>query len=93
MARDPEELDGRIGEGWSGVKPNGSHVNVVLARRGSVVHASALAMFSQPSPGQNPTRSTIGQRWRTVHWHGRCAGSSPTPLRDHWTPFMPWSTR
>ena len=30
-----EELDGRVGEGWSGDAPNGSHVNVVLAHRGS----------------------------------------------------------
>ena len=30
-----EELDGRIGEGWGGLSPNGAHVNVVLARRGS----------------------------------------------------------
>ena len=30
-----DELDGRIGEGWGGDGPNGSHVNVVLARRGS----------------------------------------------------------
>ena len=29
----PAELDGRIGEGWGGVKPNGIHVNVVLAER------------------------------------------------------------
>ena len=28
------ELDGGMGEGWSGDAPNGSHVNVVLARRG-----------------------------------------------------------
>ena len=26
-----DDLDGRIGEGWSGDAPNGSHVNVVLA--------------------------------------------------------------
>ena len=24
-----DELDGRIGEGWGGLGPNGSHVNVV----------------------------------------------------------------
>ena len=30
-----DDLDGRIGEGWGGDAPNGSHVNVVLARRGS----------------------------------------------------------
>ena len=29
-----DDLDGRIGEGWSGTAPNGSHVNIVLARRG-----------------------------------------------------------
>jgi 5,6,7,8-tetrahydromethanopterin hydro-lyase len=55
-----DELDGRIGEGWGGVKPNGSHVNVVLARRGSVIHASALAMFSQPSPGHTPVLVCVG---------------------------------
>jgi 5,6,7,8-tetrahydromethanopterin hydro-lyase len=55
-----DELDGRIGEGWGGVKPNGSHVNVVLARRGSVVHASALGMFAQPSPGHTPVLVCVG---------------------------------
>ncbi len=55
-----DELDGRIGEGWGGVKPNGSHVNVVLARRGSVVHAAALSMFSQPSPGHTPVLVCVG---------------------------------
>ena len=29
------ELDGLIGEGWSGVDPDGAHVNVVLAERGT----------------------------------------------------------
>jgi formaldehyde-activating enzyme len=55
-----DELDGRIGEGWGGVKPNGSHVNVVLARRGSAVHASALGMFSQPSAGHTPVLVCVG---------------------------------
>jgi formaldehyde-activating enzyme len=56
----PEELDGRVGEGWGGTKPNGSHVNVVLARRGSAVHASALGMFAQPSPGHTPVLVCVG---------------------------------
>ncbi|MDX6473640.1 MAG: 5,6,7,8-tetrahydromethanopterin hydro-lyase [Gaiellaceae bacterium] len=55
-----DELDGRIGEGWGGVKPNGSHVNVVLARRGSAVHASAISMFAQPSPGHTPVLVCVG---------------------------------
>ena len=29
-----DPLDGRIGEAWSGEVPDGSHINVVLARRG-----------------------------------------------------------
>jgi formaldehyde-activating enzyme len=55
-----DELDGRIGEGWGGVKPNGSHVNVVLARRGSAVHAAAISMFAQPSPGHTPVLVCVG---------------------------------
>ena len=51
---DLDALDGRIGEGWGGTAPNGSHVNVVLARRGSPTAAAALTMFAQPSPGHTP---------------------------------------
>jgi len=56
-----EELDGRIGEGWSGVAPNGSHVNVVLARRGSPTSAAALSMFALPSPGHTPVLCCVGE--------------------------------
>jgi formaldehyde-activating enzyme len=55
-----DELDGRIGEGWSGVAPNGSHVNVVLARRGSPTAASAVGMFAHPSPGHTPVLVCVG---------------------------------
>jgi formaldehyde-activating enzyme len=54
------DLDGRIGEGWSGVKPNGSHVNVVLAARGSATFAAAVGMFAQPSPGHTPVLVCVG---------------------------------
>ncbi len=56
----PAELDGRIGEGWGGVKPNGSHVNVVLAARGSPTFAAAVSMFSHPSPGHTPVLVCVG---------------------------------
>ncbi|HKP19198.1 MAG TPA: formaldehyde-activating enzyme [Gaiellaceae bacterium] len=55
-----EELDGRIGEGWSGVKPNGSHVNVVLARRGGPTFAAAIGMFAHPTPGHTPVLVCVG---------------------------------
>jgi formaldehyde-activating enzyme len=54
------DLDGRLGEGWGGVKPNGSHVNVVLARRGSATFAAAVSMFAQPSPGHTPVLVCVG---------------------------------
>jgi 5,6,7,8-tetrahydromethanopterin hydro-lyase len=54
------ELDGRIGEGWSGEAPNGSHVNVVLAQRGSPTAAAAISMLALPSPGHVPVLVCVG---------------------------------
>ena len=56
-----EELDGRIGEGWSGDAPNGSHVNIVLAHRGSPTFAAAVSMLSNPSPGHTPVLVCVGE--------------------------------
>jgi formaldehyde-activating enzyme len=56
----PDALDGRIGEGWSGEAPDGSHVNVVLARRGSPTFAAAISMLAQPSPGHTPVLVCVG---------------------------------
>ena len=47
-------LDGRIGESWSGEVPNGSHINVVLARRGSPTAAAAAGALAGPRPGHLP---------------------------------------
>jgi len=55
-----DDVDGRIGEGWSGEAPNGSHVNVVLARRGSPTAAAALSMFAHPAPGHTPVLVCVG---------------------------------
>ena len=56
-----DELDGRIGEGWSGEDPNGAHVNVVLARRGSATAAAAIGMFAHPTPGHAPVLVCVGR--------------------------------
>jgi formaldehyde-activating enzyme len=56
-----DDVDGRIGEGWAGVKPNGSHVNVVLAQRGSPTAAAALSMFAHPAPGHTPVLVCVGE--------------------------------
>jgi 5,6,7,8-tetrahydromethanopterin hydro-lyase len=55
-----EDLDGRIGEGWGGTGPNGSHVNIVLARRGSPAAAAAIGMFAHPTPGHMPVLCCVG---------------------------------
>jgi formaldehyde-activating enzyme len=54
------DLDGRIGEGWSGTAPNGSHLNVVLAQRGSPTAAAAISMLALPSPGHTPVLVCVG---------------------------------
>ena len=55
-----DELDGRIGEGWGGVSPNGAHLNVVLARRGSPTAAAAVSMLAHPTPGHTPVLVCVG---------------------------------
>ncbi|HZH25288.1 MAG TPA: formaldehyde-activating enzyme, partial [Solirubrobacteraceae bacterium] len=49
-----DQLDGRIGEFWSGEVPNGSHINVVLACRGSPTAAAAAGALAGPRPGHLP---------------------------------------
>ena len=57
-----EDLDGRIGEGWGGDPgPNGSHVNVVLARRGTPTAAALIGTFTTPAPGHTPILVVVGE--------------------------------
>ena len=49
-----DELDGRIGEAWSGEAPNGSHINVVVGRRGSSTASAIVGTLSSPRPGHLP---------------------------------------
>lgn len=54
------DIDGRIGQGWGGVSPNGAHANVVLARRGSATAASLMTAFTSPTPGHTPVLVCVG---------------------------------
>jgi len=57
-----EELDGRIAEAWGGdAGANGSHVNIVLARRGSATAAALLTTLTTPSPGHTPILVVVGE--------------------------------
>jgi 5,6,7,8-tetrahydromethanopterin hydro-lyase len=57
-ALDP--ADGRFGEAWSGTVPDGSHVNLVIARRGSHTAAAAASAFAAPGPGHAPVMACLG---------------------------------
>jgi formaldehyde-activating enzyme len=55
------DYDGLIGEGWSGTDPDGAHVNVVLAERGTATAAALLTTFTSPSPGHAPILVVVGE--------------------------------
>lgn len=55
------DYDGLIGEGWSGVDPDGAHVNVVLAQRGSATAAALVSTFTSPAAGFTPILVVVGE--------------------------------
>ena len=55
-----DELDGRFGEAWSGNVPNGSHINLVVARRGSPTAAAAAGAMAAVAPGHAPFLLCLG---------------------------------
>ena len=55
------DYDGLIGEGWSGTDPDGAHVNVVLAERGTPTAAALLTTFTSPAPGHAPILVVVGE--------------------------------
>jgi 5,6,7,8-tetrahydromethanopterin hydro-lyase len=57
---DREHIDGRVGEAWSGDVPNGSHINLVLAWRGSPTAAAAVSALANPRAGHAPVVVCLG---------------------------------
>ena len=55
----PDEMDGRIGEAWSGTAPDGSHINLVIARRGSPTAAAIVGALASPRPGHVPFLAVV----------------------------------
>jgi formaldehyde-activating enzyme len=55
-----EDIDGKLAQGWGGESPNGIHVNVLLARRGSPTAAAITTAFTSPSPGFTPVLASLG---------------------------------
>ncbi len=54
------DYDGLIGEGWSGVDPDGAHVNVVPAQRGTATAAALLPTFTGTRACADPDRRGRG---------------------------------
>lgn len=57
---DPD-VDGRLAQGWGGRTPNGVHVNVLLARRGTPTAAAITTAFTAPRPGFTPILASLGE--------------------------------
>ncbi|MCX2729265.1 formaldehyde-activating enzyme [Saccharopolyspora sp. NFXS83] len=55
------QLDGRIAQGWGGRTPNGCHVNVVLADRGSPTAAAMMTTYAAPAEGFTSILVSVGQ--------------------------------
>ena len=56
------DIDGRFFPRWgSSAPPNGVHVNVLLARRGSPTPASIATAFTSPGPGFTPVLASLGK--------------------------------
>jgi 5,6,7,8-tetrahydromethanopterin hydro-lyase len=53
-------MDGLIGEAWAGESPDGCHLNVVLAERGSSTAAAGVGALANPSPGHTPFLVCLG---------------------------------
>ncbi len=55
-----DDVDGRFGEAWAGTAPDGSHINLVIARRGSPTAAAAAAAMADVRPGHAPLLLCLG---------------------------------
>jgi 5,6,7,8-tetrahydromethanopterin hydro-lyase len=55
----PDEMDGRIGEAWSGTAPDGSHINLVIGKRGSPTAAAIVGALASPRPGHVPFLAVV----------------------------------
>ena len=57
---DLDSIDGRFGEAWAGDGANGSHVNLVVARRGSPTAASIATQLGSVASGHAPFLLCLG---------------------------------
>lgn len=56
-----EDIDGRVAQGWGGTAPDGVHLNVLLARRGTSTAAAIVNAFTNPAAGFTPVLASVGE--------------------------------
>jgi formaldehyde-activating enzyme len=56
-----DDVDGRFAQGWGGDSPNGVHLNVLLARRGTPTGPAVANAFTNPSAGSTPVLASVGE--------------------------------
>jgi formaldehyde-activating enzyme len=78
-------FDGRIGEGWSGTDPDGAHVNLVLAARGSPTAAALLSTLTAPAPGHTPILVVVGEDKQSYEpvWPPTIMMNKATAVEEH----------
>ena len=87
-------VDGRIGEAWAGTVPDGSHINVVVAQRGSPTAAAAAGVphlvYTSYYGAAADATFTHGRLHAATEDHIRASGVPFTFLRDNlYLDFLP----
>ena len=79
-------LDGRTAQAWGGTNPDGVHLNVVLAERGSPTAAALTGTLGRPAEGFTPILVCVGEdqpSYRTVQPPTIMLNKSPSPTGEH----------
>ncbi|GAA3580980.1 hypothetical protein GCM10022222_77090 [Amycolatopsis ultiminotia] len=79
-------LDGRSAQAWGGTNPDGVHLNVVLAERGSATAAAMTGAFAAPSAGFTPILVCVGEdqpSYRTVYPPTIMLTKTASPTEQH----------
>jgi formaldehyde-activating enzyme len=79
-------LDGRLSQAWGGVNPNGVHLNVLLAERGSPTAAAVTTAFTNPTDGFTPILVCVGEdqpSYETVHPPTVMLNKTASPTEEH----------
>lgn len=82
----PTSLDGRIAQAWGGTNPNGVHLNVLLAERGSPTAASMMGAFTGPTTGFTPILVCVGEdqpSYQTVYPPTVMLNKTASPNEHH----------